>query len=45
MAHQLFATRLHGELVLDMCWDCHAIWFDRHESAQLAPGAVLDLFR
>lgn len=45
MAHHVFAARLHGELVLDICWDCHAIWFDRYESAQLAPRAVLDLFR
>ena len=34
-----------GEETLDICWDCHAIWFDEYESATLAPRAVLDLFR
>lgn len=45
MDHQRFANRLRGELALDICWDCHAIWFDRYESAQLAPAAVLSLFQ
>lgn len=35
----------HGELVLDICWDCHAIWFDQFESTSLAPKSVMELFR
>ena len=35
----------HGEVLIDICWDCHAFWFDRLESAQLAPAAVVELFR
>lgn len=38
-------TASHGEVLIDLCWDCHAIWFDRLESAQLAPAAVIELFR
>jgi hypothetical protein len=30
---------------IDICFPCQAIWFDQYESAQLTPGAVLDLFR
>lgn len=35
----------HGEVLIDICWDCHVFWFDRLESAQLAPAAVIELFR
>lgn len=35
----------HGHVLIDLCWDCHALWFDRLESAQLAPAAVIELFR
>ncbi len=45
MTHERFAHRMRGDIGLDICWDCHAIWFDRYESAQLAPAAVLALFR
>jgi len=34
-----------GELNLDICWDCHAIWFDQFESTSLAPKSVIELFR
>lgn len=34
----------HGELTLDLCLSCEAIWFDEFESAQIAPAGVLDLF-
>ena len=34
----------HGETLVDLCDDCHALWFDRHESAQLTPGAIVSLF-
>lgn len=33
-----------GELTLDLCPACEAIWFDEFESAQIAPAGVLDLF-
>lgn len=45
MDKRSFGRQIHGEVVLDLCWDCRAIWFDQHESAQLAPGAVIELFR
>ena len=45
MSKRRFARQPHGEVFLDLCWDCHAIWFDQYESAQLTPGAVIDLFR
>ena len=40
-----FARRPFGTLELDFCFACRAIWFDAYESAQLTPGATLDLFR
>jgi hypothetical protein len=45
MFTQAFARKPAGTLDLDICFACHAIWFDQFESAQLTPGAVLDLFR
>jgi DNA-directed RNA polymerase subunit RPC12/RpoP len=40
-----FARMNLGELSLDLCFDCQVIWFDQYESTQLAPGAVIELFR
>jgi Zn-finger nucleic acid-binding protein len=34
-----------GKLRIDLCFPCYAIWFDRWESVQLAPGAVIELFK
>src|SRR5256885_727616 len=34
-----------GKLTVDLCGDCQALWFDSFESAQLTPGATLELFR
>jgi hypothetical protein len=45
MEMRRFGRQVFGELVLDVCWDCSAIWFDQYESAQLAPGSVIELFR
>lgn len=45
MATETFARNMHGDVVLDICWDCRAIWFDKFESTQLAPAAVIALFR
>lgn len=42
---RLFARKGQGGVELDLCYACHAIWFDQYESAQLTPGAVIDLFR
>ena len=41
----MLARNIGGELQIDVCHPCHAIWFDRNESLQLAPGAVIELFR
>jgi DNA-directed RNA polymerase subunit RPC12/RpoP len=45
MRRQAYPRKLMGSEDLDLCFDCQAIWFDAHESEQLTPGAVLDLFR
>ncbi|MDO5103674.1 MAG: zf-TFIIB domain-containing protein [Lautropia sp.] len=29
---------------IDLCFDCHGIWFDRQENLQLSPNGVLTLF-
>ena len=45
MRRQSFARRPEGQVDLDFCFACQAIWFDQYESAQLAPGAIIELFR
>jgi hypothetical protein len=45
MQPRTLARNTGGELQIDVCHPCHAIWFDRNESLQLAPGAVIDLFQ
>ena len=45
MERREFARKPQGGVHLDLCFACHAIWFDQYESAQLTPGAVLDLFK
>jgi hypothetical protein len=37
-------TRLGGPLDIDICLSCQALWFDRYESLQLSPAAILRLF-
>ena len=32
-------------LVLDICRDCHGLWFDGSELLQLSPGSTIELFR
>jgi len=44
MRPQRLASKLGGELTVDLCADCQAIWFDAYESTQLAPGATLQLY-
>jgi len=34
-----------GQVQVDLCFGCAGIWFDHLESIQLAPVAVIDLFR
>lgn len=34
-----------GTLTIDLCAQCYVIWFDHAESAQLAPAAVIELFK
>jgi hypothetical protein len=45
MAHRAFERRPQGKVDLDLCHACQGIWFDQYESAQLTPGAVIELFR
>jgi hypothetical protein len=45
MQPRALARNTGGDLQVDLCHPCHAIWFDRNESLQLAPGAVIELFR
>jgi uncharacterized protein YbaR (Trm112 family) len=33
-----------GEVTIDLCIECQALWFDAFESLQLTPGATLALF-
>ncbi len=33
-----------GEVTVDLCVSCQALWFDSFESVQLTPGATLALF-
>ena len=37
--------RPHGEVSIDHCAPCRALWFDGFESVQLAPGATLALLK
>lgn len=39
------AAQLGGRLQLDVCWRCHAFWFDPYETIQLTPASTLGLFR
>lgn len=34
-----------GTLWIDLCYPCQGLWFDAYESLQIAPGALIDLFR
>lgn len=45
MTTQSFARNLGGQVALDLCFDCQAIWFDHNESTQLAPGGIIRLFK
>ncbi|HVP70013.1 MAG TPA: hypothetical protein VMS45_01735 [Gemmatimonadaceae bacterium] len=45
MLRRTYPRKVLGTEDIDLCYDCQAIWFDAHESEQLTPGAVLELFR
>lgn len=45
MVRHRFPRKLRGDVDLDLCFPCQAIWFDEFESLQIAPGGVVDLFR
>ena len=45
MQRQTLESRAAASVELDLCFGCHAIWFDQFESASLSPGAVMELFR
>lgn len=38
-------SRSVGPIDIDVCVQCFVIWFDNAESAQLAPSAVVELFK
>jgi Zn-finger nucleic acid-binding protein len=45
MQAEHFARTAGGELEIEICYACRAIWFDHMESAQLAPGGTIELFK
>ncbi|MGH8714520.1 MAG: zf-TFIIB domain-containing protein [Casimicrobiaceae bacterium] len=40
-----FEPMLLSRVSLDFCFACRLIWFDAHESTELSPGGVLDVFK
>jgi len=45
MEKRRFERMHHGEVIIDLCFHCHGIWFDEFESVQITPGGVIELFR
>ena len=45
MQQETLSARLGKPVTIDLCQACQSFWFDAHESATLAPGATLRLFR
>ncbi|MBS1132648.1 MAG: hypothetical protein H6R16_3650 [Proteobacteria bacterium] len=45
MTKHRFERLLHGEVVLDLCFQCQGIWFDDFESVQITPGGIIELFK
>ncbi|WP_420851691.1 hypothetical protein [Propionivibrio soli] len=37
--------KINGQVALDLCFPCQALWFDRFESVQISPGGIVDLFK
>lgn len=44
MQQQRLGRKPLGEVTIDLCGDCQALWFDAFESVQLTPGSTLALF-
>jgi len=44
MERRAFDRKPLGRVELDVCFGCHALWFDQYESLQLTPAAVLQVF-
>ena len=44
MLTRRFARNSGGEVELDLCFPCQGLWFDTHESMQLAAAGVIGLF-
>lgn len=40
-----FEQNYHGVVRVELCFTCAGIWFDHMGSVQLAPGAVIELFK
>ncbi len=40
-----FERLLRDQVALDFCFPCQLVWFDEHESTQLAPGGVIEVFK
>ena len=40
-----FERHIAGKVIVDLCNNCQALWFDPMESPQLSPAATLELFR
>ena len=45
MQAQKFERNDHGSVQVELCFTCAGIWFDHLASIQLAPGAVIELFK
>ena len=45
MRKHRFERLLHGEVILDLCFECQGIWFDDFESVQITPGGIIELFK
>ena len=45
MQQETFDGHLARPVDVDLCFQCQAFWFDRHESLSLTPAATLRLFR
>ncbi len=45
MQQEHFENLTGGEVGVEICYPCCVIWFDSLESAQLAPGGVIELFK
>jgi hypothetical protein len=45
MQEQDFERHDHGTVRVQLCFACAGLWFDHLASVQLAPGAVMELFK